>query len=381
MRDNREIRGNVKSSRGRAGFDYVPVREPVKRAKRKKRWELFGILLVCTWLFLAFQMSVLYHLQSQVRKINDILNGITGRARSMEWISGQEQGQASLPEYYARGEETGGTEIDYVSLCGLDEVPKPVKRDREEILACLQQLAEENETIADIYQNRASYPEKMLEALANNPEMADFVKGYLTADIRAEGGFTEAERNQAFPLFLQWDPRWGYAEYGEESNIGLSGCGPVCLSMALYYLTGNEALTPDTIARYSLDNGYYVPGSGTAWALLQDVPALYGLQVSQPKASEQTLRQAIDQGKVVICSMRPGDFTAAGHFIVIYGYDEEGFLVNDPNCVARSRKSWKYETLDGQIKNTWVIGNAVLSIKSCNAAESITGGFCQRHGS
>ena len=56
---------------------------------------------------------------------------------------------------------------------------------------------------------------------------------------------------------------------------------------------------------------------------------------------------------VVICSMKPGDFTAAGHFVVIYGYDSEGFLVNDPNCVARSRESWSYDVIGKQIKQMW----------------------------
>jgi hypothetical protein len=51
--------------------------------------------------------------------------------------------------------------------------------------------------------------------------------------------------------------------------------------------------------------------------------------------------------------MAPGDFTAAGHFIVLYGYDEEGFLVNDPNCAARSRQHWSWNVLEGQIKNMW----------------------------
>lgn len=51
--------------------------------------------------------------------------------------------------------------------------------------------------------------------------------------------------------------------------------------------------------------------------------------------------------------MGEGDFTLEGHFIVIYGYDENGFLVNDPNCVSRSRKSWSFGELEGQVKNIW----------------------------
>ena len=51
--------------------------------------------------------------------------------------------------------------------------------------------------------------------------------------------------------------------------------------------------------------------------------------------------------------MRPGDFTTEGHFIVIYGYDEEGFLVHDPNSRLRSEEEWTFQTLYPQIKNLW----------------------------
>ena len=72
--------------------------------------------------------------------------------------------------------------------------------------------------------------------------------------------------------------------------------------------------------------------------------------------SESAMKQALDQGSVIISSMRPGDFTTTGHFILIRGYDEKGFLVNDPNSRKNSEKQWDYETLSGQIKGLWEIG-------------------------
>ena len=75
---------------------------------------------------------------------------------------------------------------------------------------------------------------------------------------------------------------------------------------------------------------------------MEAMPAEYGIYVRQPKASDQEMKAALDDGAVIILSMGPGYFTAAGHFIVVYGYDSEGFMVNDPNCVARSRRQWSY---------------------------------------
>lgn len=244
--------------------------------------------------------------------------------------------------------------LSYADQCALDRVDKPAERSSRQVLEKLEELGQWDERIAEIWQNSEAYPEKLLEALANNPEMADFVEGWPTAQRRAAGGLTESEKKEAYPLFLQWDPRWGYAPYGDNSCIAISGCGPTCLSMALYYLTGDESLTPDRIGNFSMENGYYLSGTGTLWALMEDVAPLYGVKVTQPDASEQEIKAALDQGAVLICSMKPGDFTVGGHFIVIYGYDRDGFLVNDPNCVARSRLRWTYDQISGQMKHLWV---------------------------
>ncbi len=248
--------------------------------------------------------------------------------------------------------------LDYVSMCELPKVDKPIQRSYYEVLAKLSELGQENDVIAQILEDREVYPEKMLEALANNPEMADFVENYPTKKGEVTGGLTDLEKQQEYPLFLQWDPRWGYARYGDDdSNIGLSGCGPTCLSMVLYYLTKNETLTPDMIAAYSMDNGYYLAGTGTLWALMEDFPSLYGVEVSQPEISEWSMKSELNKGNILICSMGAGDFTAGGHFIVIYGCDENGFKVNDSNCVARSRLSWSFKQIQKQIKHIWSFGN------------------------
>lgn len=242
----------------------------------------------------------------------------------------------------------------YGALWGLDQVDSPILRTREESILRLSELGMGNELIADISRNSSRYSDAMLAALANNPEMADFVSRFGGISAEASGGLTQEELALEFPLLLQWDPRWGYVQYGGNSCIGLAGCGPTCLSMVLYYLTGDASITPDNVAAYSMAHGHYVQGAGTAWRLLAELPPLYGVRVSEPANSEQTLKEALDQGKVVICSMRPGNFTAGGHFIVIYGYDQEGFKLNDPNCVARSAKRWTYGEFAAQIKHTWI---------------------------
>ena len=247
-------------------------------------------------------------------------------------------------------------ETDYVSCIATINVEKPVQRTWSETIQRLEELGKENPDIAAISRSSSQYPEAMLAALANNPEMAGFVSGYLSGNEYAERGLTELEKEQECPLLLQWDPRWGYEPYGGDSCVGLAGCGPTCLSMILYCLTRDETLTPDRVAAYSTENGYYVNGTGTAWGLMEDFPEIYGIRATEPRMTERAIKAELDKGKVLICVMGQGDFTVSGHFIVIYGYDDSGFQVNDPNCVARSRKEWTFEELKDQIKKIWAYG-------------------------
>lgn len=233
-------------------------------------------------------------------------------------------------------------------------VKKPVERHSSQITDDLKDYSKTGKLAAKIYENRNQYSELLLSAYLNNPEMGEFIAGYLDVDLPqydAQEGFTEKELQQPFPLFLQWDKRWGYVSYGG-SVIGLSGCGPTCLSMVLASF-GKTDKTPADIAHFSEENGYYVEGSGTSWSLMTTGASSLGLYARELSLDESVMKSSLDANHPIICSMRPGDFTTQGHFIMIYGYDEDGFLVNDPNCISRSSQHWDFETLRGQIKNLW----------------------------
>ncbi|MDE6184126.1 MAG: C39 family peptidase, partial [Lachnospiraceae bacterium] len=221
-----------------------------------------------------------------------------------------------------------------------------------EIDTKLAALASVNEDIAEIYANKSAYPEDLLKALANNQEITAFAKGYLSADGTVKGGISPDEELQNFPLFLQWDQRWGYAPYGR-SCIGIAGCGPTCLSMVIFSLTRDSSATPDALAAHSMTQGFYTDGVGTDWLFMTDAASQYGLRARELGLDEAVMKQYLDQGHPIICAMRAGDFTTAGHFIVLYGYDENGFMVNDPNSLERSSRRWDFDTLRYQIKNLW----------------------------
>lgn len=229
---------------------------------------------------------------------------------------------------------------------------KPVGREEAEVIECLAQMAAEDLRFREIYQNKESYPKDMLASLVNNPEMIDFVSNYNKDRKQTNVDLTNKEKEEVYPLFLQWDERWGYEEYGG-SVIGMNGCGPTCLSMVIFALTRDSNITPDVIAAFSEKEGHYVKGTGTSWSLMSDGAKKYGLKAKEVSLDKRIMENELDKGHPIICALRAGDFTTLGHFIMIYGYDENGFMINDPNCIARSNKQWDYEQLSGQIKNMW----------------------------
>ena len=197
------------------------------------------------------------------------------------------------------------------------------------------------------------YPESLVELLERNPETADFVLEYPLW----EGGdydLSEYEDLETVPLFLQWDQRWGYEIYGSDM-IAITGCGPTCLAMVGYYLTGDDWYTPENLADYAEENGYYSPGKGTSWTLISQGAVDLGFDVTEIPLAEKRIRDNLEVGNPIILSVGPGDFTTTGHYIVLTAVEEGLLRVNDPNSPANSEKLWTYEELAPQIRNLWVI--------------------------
>ena len=228
----------------------------------------------------------------------------------------------------------------------LSDLEAPIQRTEAEVKERLEELAKKQKGFKEILEHYDEYPEVYRAALANNPEMLDYVKGYPDHDGTVNSELTKAEKKEDYPLFLQWDERWGYASYGS-SSIGISGFGHTCLTMVSYGLTDKAKATPDKLHRY------YIEGTGTSWELMTTGAASFGVTGEELSLDETVMKKELGNGHPIICAMRAGDFTAGGHFIVLYDYDKKGFMVNDPNSRARSEKRWTYDELKGQIKSMW----------------------------
>ena len=223
-----------------------------------------------------------------------------------------------------------------------EELPLPVtKLSQSEKLAC---ILEDD-----------SYPEKLKEMAQKNSETIDFVYNYpQLKDEVWNIDLTEESQSDQVPLLMQWDERWGYITYNG-GMMGYGGCGPTTLSMVVLYLTRDASATPAAVAAYAESAGYCVPGSGSTWSLIKEGCEHYGLHASEVAMVENRIRDKLDEGCPVVVNVGPGDFTDSGHYMVLVGYADQGFIINDPNSRTNSEKRWTFDQLNGQVRNLWAM--------------------------
>ena len=203
----------------------------------------------------------------------------------------------------------------------------------------------------------SDYPEELRELLQRNPETEEFVLHYpLDKDSEVHVDLSRYDRTDGVPLFLQWDRQWGFLDYGSKP-AALTGCGPTCLSMAAWYLTGDDSFSPDRMMEFAEKNGYYSPGSGSSWTLISEGAVKLGFDVTEIPLVKSRIFDNLEVGNPIICAMGPGDFTSSGHYIVLVGVEDGLLRVNDPNSRENSGKLWAFEDIESQFRNLWVIRN------------------------
>lgn len=205
-----------------------------------------------------------------------------------------------------------------------------------------------------------AYPVDITNLLLNNHETLDLVLHYPEyagsqdgADYPGTIDLTGDYTSVRVPEYYQYDLRWGYKNYS--GNImAITGGGPTALSMVASYLMNNRDMNPAWMASYSENNGYSMEG-GTSWSLMADGAVGLGIDVTPITADQNRIERNLDVGNLVVCLMGPGDFTSTAQYIVIVGYNEEGYEIRDPGSRARTSVRWQYNTIAPQMQGCWIM--------------------------
>ena len=89
------------------------------------------------------------------------------------------------------------------------------------------------------------------------------------------------------------------------------------------------------------------------WTLISEGCRHYGVKAKTVALDESRMKAELDAGHPIVINVGPGDFTDTGHFMVITGYDDEGFSINDPNSIEKSGKRWLFKNISSQIRAVW----------------------------
>ncbi len=141
--------------------------------------------------------------------------------------------------------------------------------------------------------------------------------------------------------------------YGDE-GFGQCGCGPTVTAALIANLAG-VPVTPEDMRVHALDTHAYIPNVGTTYNFILTTTAAYGIKATNV-SSKEAVCDALRQGKLVLATMGPGDFTLGAHFMLYRGITDDGkILIADSYSYDFSRQEWDWDTLAGQLKNGyWV---------------------------
>jgi len=200
------------------------------------------------------------------------------------------------------------------------------------------------------------------------------VEGAVTPRVLAEGqgSFVECSGFGAlgadFVFYSQYDPAWGNKCYGptagngcQYSTIAEAGCGPSSVAMIASTLTGSK-VTPDEVAQYSYDNGWY-KGAGTSWGLLNEGPRNWGLTSTAIGTDLERAVSALRNGALVIASGRgTAPYTSFGHILVLRGVTADGkILLGDSNSTLppeehiNNTREWEQSQIAQGLLGLWIV--------------------------
>lgn len=223
--------------------------------------------------------------------------------------------------------------------------------------------AETDERARFAIDNEELYTDYWLNMLyTENEAVFDFAYKYpFNKDNYKHMTFTDEELNSnEVPAVYMNDPRWSYEMNG---SVKSQGCVAVSITMANLYLNHNSDVDPVKALVYADEMGYYGLG-GIGQENVSDIITHFGMTADEhvfdkdngEKVTESELKSAVDtEGTVVIAAVQGTTF--GDHALVIRGYDENGFFINDPADPEKTAKQWDFEVFENELVRYWVVTN------------------------
>lgn len=243
-------------------------------------------------------------------------------------------------------------------------IPIENKRKLHEQYGKLAEYAETDEKSAFILEHVDEYPRELLDYYYMNDEFIDIVYDYVEhKDDYKTMSLTDAELNSGtIPNFYMDDYRWRYETIGGR-YIFSGGCAVVSMSMVYIGLTGDGYYDPVRISRVAeeLDASGFMGGvrNSEIGKICEAIGLKYNSYNFDPdeggsgSPDEKQMKEILDKGHPLIINMK-GD-TFGSHAMVLRGYDESGFILNDPASPERSARTWTFDEIAPEMLRYWEV--------------------------
>lgn len=220
---------------------------------------------------------------------------------------------------------------------------------------------EYDETTSDVFYQGLHEPdgleiEREKPSFCKKEESDDAAKKKLTGyDEEFVSRLTGEEQSEAQYFlsegFVFYRQNWSVLKdlpYGDD-NFGQCGCGPTCVAEIVSTLAGVR-VNPEEMRVWSMEHNCYIANAGTTDYFMLYVPELYGVRATHVSAGNKDMVvQALREGKLILVTMGPGDFTLGAHYMLYRGVTEDGkILISDSYSYKNSVLEWDWDVLNAQ---------------------------------
>lgn len=234
-------------------------------------------------------------------------------------------------------------------------IPVDAQKRLERQYGKLAVLAKTDERAEYIIDNIEAYPQSILDVYYNNEDNLDFVYNYaFHGNDYASMTYTEEElQSETVPALYMFDTRWGYETIGGD-YIKKDGCGAVSLAMAYLAVFHDGGADPVTISRLAEENDCIGMFGGIRARDIARLAELMGFAVTEHsyeeggELSEEELQNALDTPGTVVLAAMSGE-TFGGHALIIRGYGEDGYYINDPASVENTETVWQFDVFKNEL--------------------------------
>ena len=117
---------------------------------------------------------------------------------------------------------------------------------------------------------------------------------------------------------------------------------------SLRYFNGDELAARVWVNKYAMKDSfgkiYEKSPEDMHWRIANEVARI-----------EKKYKNHLDTGNAILINVAPSKFTNIGHYMLIVGYNENGFILNDSNSIEYSQQEIKFDELSNIIRGAWTL--------------------------